>query len=128
MGVGYWAISAYMWMLTVISTAFYNGVVIDTGTDTDINKVLDLNMIRFVDLSILGGQLTMPLPNPSFFEALFNLCTFQSPLFDGELNMVRWMLVAVFGFPIIIKLIQEVSPVIIQAASFLRSFIPIPRP
>ncbi len=120
--VRFWMfITSVFLILTIMGGVFDESIVDLDDDDTALNKVMQLTVFSFKGFEIGGIPIKAPVPNTSFFAAATSLGTWNFNFFEGDLNIVRWMLWLPLTAGVIFTSVVTIGPVAIQAAGTLRN-------
>lgn len=92
------------WLVFLITTWFIlaiMGLVIENASVGG-NETSVLNTLMATKAFIEVNSVPLPVPNPSFWNAVYNVATFKLAMFTGFWAIFRWLFLAI-GIAIIIN-------------------------
>jgi len=101
-----WKVVVFIVFIWVIG-AFMGAILAEgfpTGTSNDVN-LDDLTNGPFVSQAIAGGAVSLMVPNPRFFQAIYKAATFQFDFLTGGWGIVKWIVFVPLAVGIIYGLV-----------------------
>ena len=124
MSVPFWGWVLFVWVAIAIIGGAFEGQSISSDSQSDLNVVLNMEVFRSQEIRLLGAGFDIPIPNASYYTSLVKLASFDFALLDGDLNVVRYFMLAVLAGPIMFVFIRDVMPTLINLVATLRRLSP----
>lgn len=121
--------SVQMWMFLcfVFTSLTILGGFLDMQTASSpelsaLNNILQFQVITNREFRVFFWDLQAPLPNLSFFSDLASLLTWRFRFFQGDLNLLRWLVWLPLTGAVMWGLITQVVPTIMSSISWIRGW------
>ena len=94
------------------------------GNVTAIESLMQFKVMTVRDFNFLFWSGSVPIPNTSFFNQLSTMLTWDYNMFQGDLNIVRWIVLGPLGVAFSLMVLLQVGPLFLQFLATMRQLIP----
>ena len=120
MGVSWWMWLGFLYVIFTITGGFIDEATQHTASATALNQVLQFKVFTMKEFDVLFFDFSAPVPNVSFFTDFASLMLWDFSFFRGDLNLVRWIVLAPITFGTTYILVTQVTPVLMNVLATAR--------
>ena len=124
MSIQLWAYIAFIFVILTILFGFAELNLASPDQIGDLNDVIHVKVFEMREFDVMFVEFQAPVPNLDFFTGLGKLLTWDYSFFEGDLNIIRWIVFMPLTAAMSFLLIVQVGPVFISVIATARGFIP----
>lgn len=123
-------LGAWMWLafifiaLTILFGVGDFALSAITGDMSSIEDLMQFKVMEMREFQILFIDIRVPMPNTGFFAQLAKMMTWDYNMFQGDMNIVRWIVLGPISVAFGVIVLVNIGPIFLQAAALVRQFLP----
>lgn len=126
MGVSFWMWLGFLYVIFTLVGGFVDEATAHTASSTALNQVLQFKVFSMKEFDVLFFDFSAPVPNGSFFTDFALLMLWDFSFFRGDLNIVRWIVLAPITMGVTYILVTQVTPVLMNVIATARGLFRFP--